>query len=201
MLTNEYLNKVKQTAELIYSFEEIDCALNNLAYQLDKDYQNKQPIFLCVVLGGISVFSHLTCKLNLNIEIDYIHATRYNGDVNAKNNLIWKKKPSINIVNRDIIIVDDILDCGITMQALIDYCQSQGAKSVKSLVLLDRVGNRNNLGLKAADYTALKSESTRYFFGFGMDFYSYLRNINAIYAVDPELLNDILKKKNKALID
>lgn len=197
-MNKNHIDKIKSSAEVIFTSKEIEEGLNKVASDINNDYQDKSPLVLCVVLGGITVFGHLITKLKINLEIDYIHATRYDGDVSGAE-IKWKALPKTPLKNRDIIIVDDILDGGLTLKALHNYCYKQQATSVKSMILIDKINARHENGQKSAKYTALKTNSNGYLFGFGMDYYNYLRNINGIFAANPnEMMN--YKKNTKDLI-
>jgi hypoxanthine phosphoribosyltransferase len=78
-------------------------------------------------------------------------------------------------------VVDDILDEGLTLAAILDYCRAQGARAVYSAVLVEKLHERKTDGLQA-DFVGLQVED-RYVFGYGMDYHGYLRNVKGIYAV------------------
>ena len=84
-----------------------------------------------------------------------------------------------------MVIVDDILDGGITLNEILKYCQENGAKEVYSAVLVDKASARLPSGLPTADFCGLTVEN-HYVFGFGMDYKGYLRNAPGIYVVAPE---------------
>ena len=95
----------------------------------------------------------------------------------------WIVTPTANLEGRDVVILDDILDVGSTLLSIIDACKAQGAASVKTCVLVDKVHDRKaQPGLKA-DYTALEAEDL-YLFGMGMDYKGYWRNAPGIFAVE-----------------
>ena len=194
-----HINKIRASADVIFTAKEINEGLNKVAGQINADYQNKSPVVLCVVLGGITVFGQLLTRLDINLEIDYIHATRYDGDVSGAE-IKWKSLPRISLENRDVLIVDDILDGGITLKALYDYCYTKQALSVKSMILVDKTKSRHKNGQKAAEYTALSTESSSYLFGFGMDYYSFLRNANGIFAANPDEIKRYKESKGSLLV-
>ena len=114
--------------------------------------------------------------------MDYLHATRYSGETTG-GDIEWIVTPTMPLLNRDVIIVDDILDVGTTLVAIIEACKSQGAASVATCVLVDKKHDRKAApGLKA-DFTGVEAEDA-YLFGCGMDYKSYWRNAPGIYAVE-----------------
>ena len=93
----------------------------------------------------------------------------------------WKVEPHQSINNRTLLILDDILDEGYTLDAIIDYCKGKGAKKIMTAVLVEKKHDRRKPGVQC-DFIGLTVDD-RYVFGFGMDYKSYHRNLNAIYAV------------------
>lgn len=90
--------------------------------------------------------------------------------------------PMIEFRDRPVLIIDDILDEGHTLAAIIDYCREQGAASVQCAVLVDKQHERKARPDLKADYVGLEVED-RYIFGYGMDYQGYWRNAPGIYAV------------------
>jgi len=84
-----------------------------------------------------------------------------------------------------VVIVDDILDTGLTLQAVVDSCLAEGADKIYCAVLVDKMGARKPNGLVAADFVGLRVDNY-YVFGYGLDYKEYLRNAPGIYAVAPE---------------
>ena len=176
----EDLQQVLARAELIYDADKISTALDNIASHLNKRLENKNPLVLCVMQGGIVFTGQLITRLTGNLELDYIHATRYRNQTSG-DKLDWLVYPRTSLKGRTVLILDDILDEGITLDAIIEYCYKQGAKEVITAVLLHKKHNRCKAGV-SSDYVALEV-GDRYVFGFGMDYKGQLRHINAIYAI------------------
>lgn len=173
------IQTVFEQADLIYSLADIDKALNEMAHLLEQDYAERNPVLLCVMNGSVMTAGHLLPKLNFPLELDYIHATRY-GDKTVGGELHWHAKPTIDLAERDVILVEDIFDLGITLQALREFCKKAGAKSVTCAVLTDK--QHNDKTGQAPEYIGLTLPD-RYVFGFGMDYKGYWRNAPGIYAV------------------
>ena len=179
-ISPEELKVVLSKAKLIYSNEQVAQAIDTMALQLNERLKESQPLLLCVMNGGLVFTGHLLTRLNCFPQVDYVHATRY-GDHTSGSTLDWRAYPDNDLKNRTVLILDDILDEGITLKAIIDYCHKQGAKEVLSAVLVQKKHNRCVEGLKS-DYVGLKVED-KYVFGFGMDYQSQLRHLNGIYAL------------------
>ncbi len=170
----EYLNN----AQLVHHQQAVDHAISSIAHQLNGDYANEQPVVLCVMGGGVFFTGQLMPQLNFPLEFDYIHATRYSGT--NGNAVEWLVKPKEIVNNRNVLILDDILDAGITLKAIVDECKQLGAKSIKVAVLVEKQLEADKPIY--ADYVGLKVPN-QYVFGCGMDVYGWWRNLPAIYAL------------------
>lgn len=184
MILPEHIRDVFAKATCIYSKDEVEAALDRMATAISHSLAQSNPIFLCVVVGGIVPLGNLLPRLDFPLEVDYVHATRYRGDTKGKN-LEWKALPACDMKGRTILVVDDILDGGITLAEIINYCKNQGAQAVYSAVLVDKCHARLAGGLQQADFSGLEVEN-HYVFGYGMDYKGYLRNAPGIYMVAAE---------------
>jgi hypoxanthine phosphoribosyltransferase len=180
----QHIHEVLAKATCLYTKGQVETALDQMAEQINRKLSEANPIFLCVVLGGIVPLGNLLPRLNFPLEIDYVHASRYHNDITGKN-LIWKGRPTIPLQGRTVIVVDDILDGGLTLNGVLEYCIQQQAGQLYSAVLVDKVSARLPGGLPRADFTGLTVDN-HYVFGYGMDYKGYLRNAPGIYRVAPE---------------
>ena len=167
----------------IYGMEQLDRALSVMAQSIEADYRETVPLLITVMNGGLLTAGALLPKLNIVLDIDYCHATRYRNTTSG-HDLQWISSPQQDIKNRDVLLVDDIFDEGITLQAIAKFCKTQGAKTVASAVLLNKKHNRKVAGF-TPDYIALDVED-RYVFGFGLDYQGRYRNAPGIFALAEE---------------
>ena len=173
-------------SRLVFGYEKITRALDALAVKLNQQLENETPLVLCVMQGGLVFAGQLIPKLHCMLEIDYIHATRYNNQTSG-GDLQWKAYPDASLKDRTILILDDILDEGKTLQSIIQYCELEGASNIISAVLLKKNHNRCS-----ADVSINKSLSGNialtveddYVFGFGMDYNGKYRQLDEIYALE-----------------
>lgn len=168
-----------QQAELIHSQKTVDLAIDAIAEQLNIDYSNEPPILLSVMGGAVYFTGQLLPKLTFALELDYVQATRYHGNTEGSQ-LKWVVMPNDNISNRNVLILDDILDEGLTLKAVADQCKLQGAKEVKVAVLAEKLLNKAKP--ISANYVGLTVPNS-YVFGCGMDVYGWWRNLPAIYVL------------------
>jgi len=178
-VTPEQAQRVYEEADCLYSREQVEAAIVALAKTISDDLAEKNPLVLAVMSGAMIPAGMLLSYLDFPLQIDYIHASRYRG-ATAGGELDWRVSPRFPLAGRCVLVIDDILDEGLTLQAILDSCHEQGASEVHSAVLVKKLHERN-IGIEA-DYVGLEVED-RYVFGFGMDYKEYLRNAPGIFAV------------------
>ncbi len=165
---------------MIFDKAAVDAAYDSMATQVTHLLHDKNPLLLCVMSGGLVPAGELFSRLDFPVELDYLHASRYRGTRGGEE-LKWMARPSHDLKGRTVLVVDDILDEGVTLAAILDYCRGQGAEAVYSAVLIEKHHERKTPGIEA-DFIGLTVED-RYVFGCGMDYHGYWRNLPAIYAV------------------
>lgn len=178
------IKDVHERSRQLFTTEEVETALDNMALAIHQKLQDKNPILLCVLVGGLVPMGNLLLRLDFPLEVDYVHATRYKGDIRATD-LVWKARSSISLKDRVVLVVDDILDGGLTLAAIIEDIKIAGAAEVYSAVLVDKRHKRLENGLQKADFVGLQVDD-HYIYGYGMDYNGYLRNAPGIFVVAPE---------------
>jgi hypoxanthine phosphoribosyltransferase len=180
LLTLRKAEEVLAKAECIYSADQVTQAIDKVAKQIHRVYKDKNPVVLCIMNGGIFTTSALMQRLQFPLEFDYIHVTRYR-DATLGGELEWRVEPKAPIAHRHVLIVDDILDEGITLKEIVAYLKKENAADVRIAVLTRKEHDRNLTTINA-DYVGLEVPD-RYVFGCGMDYQGYFRNLNGIYAL------------------
>ncbi len=175
----EESKRVMAEADLLVSNEQIEAAFEKMAAAINSELAELNPLVICVVNGAIVPTGVLLPKLNFPLQVDYIHATRY-GQNTEGGELDWLVKPHRSLKGRVILLVDDIFDEGLTLEAIVQDCKEAGAKAVYTTVLVNKIKPRK-VDLKI-DFIGVDVED-RYLFGYGMDYKGYLRNAAGIYAV------------------
>ena len=169
-----------KNAELLYSEEEVEKAITQMANEITSKLIDTNPLVLPVMVGGVILAGKLTSQLNFPLQMDYIHATRYRSSTSGST-ISWLKKPEKSLSNKTVLLVDDILDEGITLAAIVEYCYEAGAKKVYTAVLAEKKLDIDK-PIKKADFTGVVIPD-HYVFGYGMDYHEYHRNAAGIYAV------------------
>ena len=178
MVTPDPFQYLKQ-AQIIHSEFAVAKAITDIATKLNQDYASKQPIVLSVMSGAMYFTGQLLPKLLFPLELNYVHATRYDGKLSGKS-IKWIVKPTSQVKARNVLILDDILDEGITLKSIVDECILLGAKEVKIAILAEKMIDKSKP--ITADYVELALPN-RYVFGCGMDIHNWWRNLPAIYAL------------------
>lgn len=177
----DHIKQIYIEADLLHGEAEVEQAIDKMAAAITEDWADANPVIFSILNGGLVIGGKLLTKLNFPLEASYMHATRYRNTTTG-NELEWKVRPFVDFKDRPVLIVDDILDEGHTLAAIIKYCEEQGASDVRVAVLVDKVHDRKARPGMEADYTGLKVED-RYLFGYGMDYHGYWRNAPGIFAV------------------
>ena len=171
---------VLSKADCLHDAAAVQAAYARMAREIEAEYAALNPLLLCVMTGGVQATAELAGRLPFALEIDYLHATRYRGKTTGAD-LVWKAHPDIAVKDRQVLVIDDILDEGHTLAAILKALREQGAASVKCAVLAEKLHDRKAPDVKA-DFVGV-TVVDRYVFGCGMDYKSYLRQLPAIYAV------------------
>lgn len=178
MVTQEILD-VRASAEQLYDVATVERAVDAMATAITASLHDKNPLLLTVMTGGIVPAGMLLQRLDFPLQVDYIHLTRY-GDSTSGGEITWVKPPP-DVTGRTVLLVDDLLDHGLTLQAAVDRCLELGAAAVLTAVLLVKKIEQRS-GLASTDFHALET-SDRYLFGLGMDYKHYWRNGPGVFAV------------------
>jgi hypoxanthine phosphoribosyltransferase len=173
---------VLSRAEQLHSAEEVAQAAERLAGAIRDELGEKNPLVLCVMNGAVIPVAMLLLRLDFPLRFDYIHATRYRGATSG-GELEWIARPRMSLRDEHVLVVDDIYDEGTTLELIVGSCREQGARSVRSAVLVEKLRPRQCR--YRPDFIGLEVDD-RYVFGAGMDYKEYLRNLPAIYAVADE---------------
>ncbi|MEJ2643663.1 MAG: hypoxanthine-guanine phosphoribosyltransferase [Gammaproteobacteria bacterium] len=179
-VTADQVRTVLAEADRLYTAAEVDAALDRMAARITQSLGDRNPIVLCVMTGGLVPAGQLITRLDFPLQLDYLHATRYRGDTRG-GTLHWITRPTFDLKGRSVLVVDDILDEGLTLSAILDFCREQGAREVYSAVLVDKHHDRRPEPIHA-DFVGVEV-GDRYVFGYGMDYKGYLRNAAGIFAV------------------
>lgn len=166
-------------ADLIVSADDVDAALERMADDITRRLGDQMPLVLSVMGGAVVFTGRLLPMLRFPLEFDFLHVTRY-GDSTVGGKIQWLVKPRTAVAGRTVLVLDDILDEGITLAAIRDGLLAEGAREVRCAVFTDKkIGRSKPI---TADFVGVTLPN-RYVFGFGMDVRGAWRNLPAIYAM------------------
>lgn len=179
MLSAKEAKDILENADLVCSAAEVSAAVRRVAEEITAAVRDAHPLVLSV-MGGAVVFSgQLLPQLRFPLEFDYVHVTRY-GDATSGGELRWIAAPREPVAGRTVLVVDDILDEGITLAAIRQKMLELGARACHTAVFADKeIGRAKPI---TPDFVGVKLPN-RFVFGFGMDVKGAWRNLPAVYAV------------------
>ncbi|MEP7069825.1 MAG: hypoxanthine-guanine phosphoribosyltransferase [Usitatibacter sp.] len=179
MTRKEEATRLLAEADLLFSEEQVSDAVQRMAREISAKLKDEFPVVLSV-MGGAAVFTgQLLPRLTFPLEFGAIEVTRYNNAIEGRE-ITWRLAPRENVRGRVVLVVDDILDEGITLAAIHKRLFEMGAGVVYSAVFADKAIGRAKPVV--ADFIGI-TVPNRYVFGFGMDAYGLWRNLPAIYAL------------------
>ncbi len=178
-MTPEQARKVLAEADLVHDAATVDAAIRRLAGEITAALGERNPLVLVVMKGGIYLAGQILPLLGFPLSVDYVHVSRY-GDAITGGQLRWKAEPTESLRGRTVLVLDDILDVGDTLNAVRSRLLGLGAQSVACAVLADKETGKPKPCVP--EFVGLKVPN-RYVFGCGMDVSGAWRNLPAIYSV------------------
>lgn len=165
------------------SAEEIQCAVNNVAAAINADYFGKNVLFVCVLNGAFMFAADLMKKISLPSEITFVRLKSYEGtETTGEVNMLIPLQSDVK--DKDVIIIEDIVDTGITMHAFKRILREKGARSVALTSFLFKPSSLRHEDAKP-DYVGLTIPPA-FIIGYGLDINEKARNLDAIYVLNQE---------------
>jgi hypoxanthine phosphoribosyltransferase len=166
-------------SDLIASAAEVQAAVQRLAAEIEKELSNKYPLVLAVMGGAVVFAGQILPLLRFPLDFDYVHASRY-GAMTRGSRLEWRVRPPALVRGRTVLVLDDILDHGETMNEIRNGLLELGANSVLCAVLVEKMLKEKKPIVP--DFVGLKIPD-RFVFGCGMDAKGFWRNLPEIRAM------------------
>jgi hypoxanthine phosphoribosyltransferase len=173
----------KDVLKVIITEHELQKKIYEIANKISNDYKNKELIIICVLNGAIFFCVDLVRKLSIPVEIDYISVSSYHG-TSSSGEVKLIRDISISIENKDVLILEDILDTGITLTYLREHILNKNPKSLKICSLLDKPSRRKKH--VKLDYVGFVIEDI-FIIGYGMDYNQKYRQLPYIGELKSEL--------------
>ena len=173
----------KDVAKILISEEEIKQICKSLGEQITRDYQGKKLLVVSVLKGAVVFMADLLREIKCECQIDFIAVSSYSG-TKTTGVVKFKKDLDIDPDGMDILIVEDILDSGVTLSYLSGVLMGRNANSIKICTLLDKPANRR-ADIKA-DYVG-RVVPDEFIIGYGLDYNEKYRNLPYIGILDPSV--------------
>jgi len=173
--------------QVLLSEEKIAERVRELGQQITRDYAGKRPLFLGVLKGCYVFMSDLLKSVDLYCDMDFMAVSSYGSGTSTSGAVKITKDLSRDIEGRDVIIVEDILDSGVTLSYLKSYLAVRGPSSIKIVTLLDKPARRK-ADIKA-DYFGFDVPD-EFVVGYGLDYDETYRNLPYIGVLKPEVYSN-----------
>lgn len=173
---------MKRTRVLIPKGQ-IEGRISDLAAEIRRDYRGKHPLFLGVLKGSFVFMADLVRVLNMPLEVEFVRLSSYGSGTETSGRVKMAGGLGVDIRGRDVLVVEDIVDTGITLSFLLDYLRNQGPASLKLCALLDKP-SRRKVPLRI-DYLGFTVENV-FIVGYGIDWneqYRYLADVCCVEEV------------------
>ncbi len=178
MLSKLEAQQALANSEIIFSEQQVQAAVTRIAKEITVKLAESHPLVLSVMGGAVIFTGQLLPMLNFPLDFDYVHVSRYGNKLQG-GELKWKVAPHENVRDRIVLVVDDILDEGETMNAVKLRVMELGATRFYSAIFADKLNGKTK-PIKA-DFVGLQVPD-RFVFGYGMDIHGAWRNLPAIHA-------------------
>ena len=169
-----------ERVEVMLSEEEVDRRIQEIGEQISKDYAGKQVHLVCVLKGGSFFLCELAKRITVPVSLDFMSVSSYGGDTKSSGVIKIVKDLDEPLRDKDVIVVEDIVDSGRTLSYLLDMLKARGPKSMSLCTLLDKP-DRRVIDVKV-DYTGFQIPD-EFVVGYGLDYDQRYRNLPYIGVV------------------
>ncbi len=174
-------NEIK---EVLISEEQIQVKCRELGEQLTQEYDGKFPLAIGVLKGALPFMSDILRSINTHLEMDFMDVSSYGNEMRSSGEVKIVKDLDTKVEGRDILIIEDIIDSGLTLSYLVDLFKYRKAKSIKIVTLLDKPEGRT-VDIKA-DVVGFEVPN-EFVVGYGLDYQEKYRNLPYIGILKPEI--------------
>ena len=164
---------------VLYSQERIDAEVHRLAAEINAAYVDRELLVVVVLKGAFFFAADLTRLLRIPVEVDFLALSSYDG-TRSSGTVLIKKDLDADVAGRHVLVVEDIIDTGLTLSFLVDMLRQRGAKSLSVCTLIDKIERRrvditpDYVGITCAD---------GFLVGYGLDLDQRMRELPAIYEI------------------
>lgn len=170
----DILRKNPLIERVLISSDDLQRRIRELGNEISRDYEDTVPILICILKGAYVFLADLTRCLGVEHEVDFMAVSSYEGGTQSTGVVKIEKDLKSNITNRDVIIVEDIVDTGLTLNHLIELLHTRGPRSIRTCAMLDKVPARQKA--VTIDYRGFEIPK-EFVIGFGLDYDEKYRNL------------------------
>ncbi len=171
-------------SQVLLTRDEIAQAVTELGRKITEDYQGKQLMLVCILKGAVVFFADLARAIDLPVKMEFMAVSSYGATTKSTGVVNLVKDLTVDITGMDVLIVEDIVDSGMTLSYLSKYLETRGAASIRIATLLDKP-ERRRVPLKA-DYFCFTIPD-KFVVGYGLDYDEKYRNLPDIGVLSPRI--------------
>lgn len=171
-------------SEVLFNEHKIQDRIRELAQQITNDYQGKNPVLISILKGAFVFMADLIRSITIPVEIDFLAISSYGSGASSSGVVKIRKDIDIDISGRDVIIIEDIVDSGLSLQYIKDYISKHNPSSIKVCVLLDKP-EAHNVEV-SFEYVGFNI-GTEFVVGYGLDYNEKYRNLPYIGILKKEI--------------
>lgn len=173
---------MKEKVDILISEEEISTRILEIAEKINEDYKGEELTLICVLKGGVMFMCDLAKRLNLNVKLDFMSVSSYGAETKSSGVVKIIKDLDNSIIDKNVLVVEDIIDSGNTLSYLLDILKKRGPKSIKLCTLLDKPSRREKKDVHV-DYVCFAIED-KFVVGYGLDYDQKYRNLPYIGVME-----------------
>ncbi len=166
---------------VVVSKAEIESMVRRLAEELEADLEGRSPVFIGVLKGCVYFFTDLTQRIRQAIEMDFIQVSSYGASTTSSGSVVLVKDITVDVRDRDVYLVEDIVDTGTTLTDVVNLIQARHPRSIQIISLLSKPSRRQ----VEVDIAFLGTEIEDLFVvGYGLDYGERYRNLPDIHVLE-----------------
>ena len=166
--------------DVLLTEEEVDARIREIAEQVNKDYEGKEIHMICILKGGSFFMCELAKRITGPVSLDFMSVSSYGGGTESTGRIKIIKDLDEDVMGKDVLVVEDIVDSGRTLSFLLQLLRDRGAKSLRLCTLLDKPDRR--VIEVPVDYTCFQIPD-EFVVGYGLDYAQKYRNLPYIGIV------------------
>ena len=184
---NQELSLYRDLEKMLISEEDIRQAVVALGERISMDYEGKSPVFICILKGAVVFFTDLMRQVNLPLTTDFMAISSYGSSTKSSGVVRLLKDLDHDVLDKDVLVVEDIVDSGMSLSYIRKVLHERGARSVRLASLLDKpIRRRTELEVDYACFTI----PDEFVVGYGLDYQEKYRNLPFIGVLHPRIYTE-----------